>query len=223
MLLLGKRQGRSTRTWLTSKSNVSGTGFRSPSASATPVYATSDVAVKVLKDRGYHFARAGGARAFDPAKDNALLMPQAFDGKPGSTFEQFVEATALARDGRIAVMTFHGIPDSPHPWVSTTPENLNDTCSTLLTKNAQSSLCATSPGTSLTQRLRKKTHQSGLGRKPRIPSRICVLPTFSQTRRFSAGREVASVGKGVGRRKSDCPFCRTNKKGHSFERWFVAN
>ncbi len=87
-----------------------------------PGYATSDIAVKVLKDRGYQFARAGGARAFDPAKDDALLMPQAFDGKPGSTFEQFVEATALARDGKIAVMTFHGIPDSPHPWVSTTPE-----------------------------------------------------------------------------------------------------
>ena len=97
-------------------------GISKPVSFCYPGYATSDFAVKVLKDRGYHFARAGGARAFDPAKDNALLMPQAFDGKPGSTFEQFVEATALARDGRIAVMTFHGIPDSPHPWVSTTPE-----------------------------------------------------------------------------------------------------
>lgn len=97
-------------------------GIPKPVSFCYPGYATSDVAVKVLKDRGYQFARAGGARAFDPAKDNALLMPQAFDGKPGSTFEQFVEATALAREGKIAVMTFHGIPDSPHPWVSTTPE-----------------------------------------------------------------------------------------------------
>lgn len=97
-------------------------GIPKPVSFCYPGYATSDIAVKVLKDRGYQFARAGGARAFDPAKDNALLMPQAFDGKPGSTFEQFVEATSLARDGKIAVMTFHGIPDSPHPWVSTTPE-----------------------------------------------------------------------------------------------------
>lgn len=97
-------------------------GIPKPVSFCYPGYATSDVAVKLLKDRGYQFARAGGARAFDPAKDNALLMPQAFDGKPGSTFEQFVEATALARDGRIAVMTFHGTPDAPHPWVSTTPE-----------------------------------------------------------------------------------------------------
>ena len=97
-------------------------GIPKPISFCYPGYATSDVAVKVLKDRGYQFARAGGARAFNPAKDNTLLMPQAFDGKPGSTFEQFVEATALARNGRISVMTFHGIPDSPHPWVSTTPE-----------------------------------------------------------------------------------------------------
>lgn len=87
-----------------------------------PGYATSDAAVKVLKARGYRFARAGGAQPFDPAKDNPLLMPQAFDAKPGSTFDQFVKVVAGAKDGKIAVMTFHGIPDTPHPWVSTTPK-----------------------------------------------------------------------------------------------------
>ncbi|MEO2017531.1 MAG: polysaccharide deacetylase family protein [Fuerstiella sp.] len=92
-----------------------------PTSFCYPGYATSDAAVMVLKERGYRFARAGGGRAFDPAKDNPLLLPQAFDGKPDSTFEQFVTATAMAKDGRIAVMTFHGIPDAPHPWVSTTP------------------------------------------------------------------------------------------------------
>ncbi len=97
-------------------------GIPKPISFCYPGYATSDIAVKVLKDRGYRFARAGGARAFDPAKDNALLMPQAFDGKPDSTFEEFALATEMAKDGKIAVMTFHGIPDAPHPWVSTTPD-----------------------------------------------------------------------------------------------------
>ena len=97
-------------------------GIPKPVSFCYPGYATSDIAVKVLKDRGYRFARAGGARAFDPAKDNSLLMPQAFDGKPDSTFEQFVLATEMAKGGKIAVMTFHGIPDAPHPWVSTTPD-----------------------------------------------------------------------------------------------------
>lgn len=97
-------------------------GIAKPISFCYPGYATSDAAVKVLKARGYRFARAGGKQAYDQKTHNPLLMPQAFDGKPGSTFEQFVAAVALAKDGKVAVMTFHGIPDTPHPWVSTTLE-----------------------------------------------------------------------------------------------------
>lgn len=97
-------------------------GITQPTSFCYPGYATSDAAVKVLKVRGYRFARAGGKQAYDQSLHNPLLMPQAFDGKPGSTFEQFVKAVASAKDGKIAVMTFHGIPDTPHPWVSTTPD-----------------------------------------------------------------------------------------------------
>ena len=86
-----------------------------------PGYQTSEAAVKLLRERGYKFARAGGAQAFDPAKDDPLTMPQAFDGKPESTLEQFKAAVAQARDGKIAVMTFHGVPDIKHPWVNTDP------------------------------------------------------------------------------------------------------
>jgi hypothetical protein len=75
----------------------------------------------VLGKRGYRFARAGGASAYDPAKDHPLLLPQAFDGKPESTLEQFKEAVAKAGEGRIAIMTFHGVPDIRHPWVNTDP------------------------------------------------------------------------------------------------------
>jgi hypothetical protein len=48
-------------------------------------------------------------------------MPQAFDGKPESTLEQFKAAVSQAKDGKIAVMTFHGVPDIKHPWVNTDP------------------------------------------------------------------------------------------------------
>lgn len=34
-------------------------------------------------------------------------------------FEQFVAAVAQAKDGKIAVLTFHGVPDKQHPWVNT--------------------------------------------------------------------------------------------------------
>jgi peptidoglycan/xylan/chitin deacetylase (PgdA/CDA1 family) len=97
-------------------------GISRPTNFCYPGYQTSDAAVKVLRDRGYRFARAGGARAYDPATDEPLLMPQAFDGKPASTLEQFKKAVAMAGEGKIAVMTFHGVPDIKHPWVNTDPE-----------------------------------------------------------------------------------------------------
>jgi peptidoglycan-N-acetylglucosamine deacetylase len=97
-------------------------GIPRPTSFCYPGYQTSEPAVKLLSERGYKFARAGGSSAFDPAKDNALTMPQAFDSKPGCTLEQFKSAVATAKDGKIAVMTFHGVPDIKHPWVNTAPE-----------------------------------------------------------------------------------------------------
>lgn len=93
-----------------------------PTSFCYPGYATSAAAVEVLRARGYRFARAGGAQAFDPAKDEPLQMPQAFDSKPDVKWEQFVAAVAQARDGKIAVFTFHGVPDQQHPWVNTAPD-----------------------------------------------------------------------------------------------------
>jgi peptidoglycan/xylan/chitin deacetylase (PgdA/CDA1 family) len=96
-------------------------GIPKPVSFCYPGYATSEAAVKLLRERGYQFARAGGAKVFDPASDEPLLMPQAFDGKPESTLEQFKAAVAQAKGGKIAVMTFHGVPDIKHPWVNTDP------------------------------------------------------------------------------------------------------
>jgi len=96
-------------------------GIPKPVTFCYPGYQTSEMAVTLLRERGYLLARAGGAQAFDPAKDDPLLMPQAFDGKPESTLEQFKAAVAQARGGKIAFMTFHGVPDIKHPWVNTDP------------------------------------------------------------------------------------------------------
>ena len=96
-------------------------GIPNPTSFCYPGYQTSDQAVKLLRERGYLLARAGGARVFDPAKDNPLTIPQAFDSTPGCTLEQFAAAVAAAKDGKIAVVTFHGVPDIKHPWVNTEP------------------------------------------------------------------------------------------------------
>ena len=96
-------------------------GIPVPTTFSYPGYATSPAATVVLRERGYRFARAGGARVFDPAKDDPLTLPQAFDGKPDGTLAQFKAAIAQARDGKVAVITFHGVPDLRHPWVNTDP------------------------------------------------------------------------------------------------------
>ena len=96
-------------------------GIPKPVSFCYPGYQSIEAAVKLLRERGYQFARAGGAQAFDPAKDEPLTLPQAFDGKPDSTLEQFKAAVAQAKEGKVAVMTFHGVPDIKHPWVNTDP------------------------------------------------------------------------------------------------------
>ncbi len=96
-------------------------GIARPTSFCYPGYQTSEAAVKLLRERGYRFARAGGAKAYDPTADDSLTLPQAFDGKPESTLEQFKAAVAQARDGKVAVFTFHGVPDIKHPWVNTDP------------------------------------------------------------------------------------------------------
>lgn len=96
-------------------------GIPRPVTFCYPGYQTSPAAVQVLRERGYLLARAGGAQAYDPAKDEPLTLPQAFDSKPDSTLEQFKAAVAQAKGGKIAVMTFHGVPDIKHPWVNTDP------------------------------------------------------------------------------------------------------
>ena len=97
-------------------------GIPKPISFCYPAYQTTNRAVRVLKSRGYQFARAGGSRAYDATKDDPLLIPQAFDGKPKSSLEQFKEAASKAKDGKVSVMTFHGVPDIQHPWVNTEPE-----------------------------------------------------------------------------------------------------
>lgn len=97
-------------------------GIPRPTSFCYPGYQTSEVAVQLLKGRGYQFARAGGARAYTPSTDNPLTLPQVFDGKPESTLEQFKAAVEQAKEGMVVVMTFHGVPDIKHPWVNTDPE-----------------------------------------------------------------------------------------------------
>jgi peptidoglycan/xylan/chitin deacetylase (PgdA/CDA1 family) len=107
-------------------------GIPQPTSFAYPGNAFTKEALAVLKYNGIRFARRGGAPefpykegrgfAYEPGLDHALLVPSAGDARPGWTLDDFKAAVAQARHGRIAVLQFHGVPDTAHDWVNTTKE-----------------------------------------------------------------------------------------------------
>src|SRR5688572_8981893 len=101
-------------------------------------------ALTALKKLGIRFARRGGAPeyeyregrgfAYEPGFDHPLLIPSAGDARPDWTLDNFIAAAEQARHGRIAVLQFHGIPDTAHAWVSTSARNF-DAYMNYLSKN----------------------------------------------------------------------------------------
>jgi peptidoglycan/xylan/chitin deacetylase (PgdA/CDA1 family) len=104
-----------------------------PTSFCYPTFSFDHKSAEVLSGKGYLFARRGvspefpdlgkGARgpAYDPDKNHPLLTPCTGYSGPNWGFEDFVWAVKQARDNRIAVLTFHGVPDLDHPWVHTEP------------------------------------------------------------------------------------------------------
>jgi peptidoglycan/xylan/chitin deacetylase (PgdA/CDA1 family) len=91
-----------------------------PISFAYPGYNTSPKALPVLKAAGYEFARQGLDRPYDPLTDNPLLMPGIT--MTATNTKQIYDALAMAKGGKIVVLTIHGVPDEAHPWVNTPPE-----------------------------------------------------------------------------------------------------
>lgn len=87
---------------------------------AYPSYITAPMAAGVLSARGYRYARIGGDRPYDPAIDDRYLIPSYTT--LATNRDAILNAFRQARDGRIVVLTIHGVPDTAHPWVNTPPE-----------------------------------------------------------------------------------------------------
>jgi peptidoglycan/xylan/chitin deacetylase (PgdA/CDA1 family) len=91
-----------------------------PVTFAYPGYSLSIPVINILQDKGYLFARAGGNRTYDPAVDHPLLVPSW--AMNAENKQLIMDAFKEARDGKIVVLTIHGVPDVEHPWVNTPPE-----------------------------------------------------------------------------------------------------
>jgi peptidoglycan/xylan/chitin deacetylase (PgdA/CDA1 family) len=109
-------------------------GIPAPKTFAYPLFHDSVPAAEVLLQKGYLFARRGvtpefsdgdnGARgpAYDPAKHYPLLIPITGYAGPKWGFQDLVWAVDQAKNGKIAVLNFHGVPFPRAPWVSVEPK-----------------------------------------------------------------------------------------------------
>ena len=90
-------------------------------------------ALPILKTAGFSWARRGNIPelsggedgrgfAYEPYADDPLLIPSSGIALPAWSLEDFKNAVACAKNGKIAVLQFHGVPDTEHPWVNTTKE-----------------------------------------------------------------------------------------------------
>jgi len=95
-----------------------------PTTFCWPLYSVNNEFLDVLAGKGYLFARGGHNRPYDPVKDNPLDVPSytLHDRVMEKGFEHFTKIVEEARDGKISVICFHGVPDGEHPQVGLKPE-----------------------------------------------------------------------------------------------------
>ncbi|MCE5325382.1 MAG: polysaccharide deacetylase family protein [Planctomycetaceae bacterium] len=108
-------------------------GIDRPTTFCYPGFHFSGAAVRVLRSRGYQFARRGGfpempyhgegcrGPAYDPAVHDPLLVPTTGFSGPNWGMDDLKWAVEQTRGGRVAVLCFHGVPDVEHSWVHTDP------------------------------------------------------------------------------------------------------
>jgi peptidoglycan-N-acetylglucosamine deacetylase len=111
-------------------------GIPKPTTFAYPGNAIDPAGLPMLEELGFRFARRGGAPeypyeegngvAYEPGHDHPLLLPSAGDARPSWTLENLKRAVSQAKNGRIAILQFHGEPDVEHPWVHTPRERFEE-------------------------------------------------------------------------------------------------
>ncbi|MBC8876597.1 MAG: polysaccharide deacetylase family protein [Planctomycetes bacterium] len=110
-------------------------GIPRPRSFCYPGYLHGPTAVRVLQEKDYLFARRGSLPeipyaeegtigfAYDPKIGHPLLIPSAANAGPKCGLDELIRAAQMATDGKIAVLTFHGVPDPRAPYVSMDPKD----------------------------------------------------------------------------------------------------
>ena len=111
-------------------------GIPQPTSFAWPGNSLNHDAFPILRKHGFRFARRGGSPeypydkgqgfAYEPGLDEPLLIPSAGDARPNWQLSDFIAAVDQAKNGKIAVIQFHGVPEGEHPWVHTPLERFEE-------------------------------------------------------------------------------------------------
>ncbi len=108
-------------------------GVPKPTSFAWPASVFGPEARKVLGESGYLFGRRGihpeyglgqtrVGTMYDPKKHDPLLIPSAGDASADWTLTYLRGIVGQAKDGKIAVLVFHGVPDALNPVLDTSEE-----------------------------------------------------------------------------------------------------
>ena len=113
-------------------------GVRKPVSFSWPGNQFCPEAVEILKNAGYLFARRGPqpdvpkssvvglGPLYNPKINNPLLVPSSGLAIPEWTLSDFKTIVDRAKDGKIVVFQFHGVPDHRHPSCTTPPERFEE-------------------------------------------------------------------------------------------------
>lgn len=88
-----------------------------------PVYVVNPLLFSGLRTEGYTFARGGHERTYRPTVDHPFDTPSFtfHDERDTQSPNAFIDVASQAKDGRIPIITFHGVPDYEHPSVGLEP------------------------------------------------------------------------------------------------------
>jgi autotransporter-associated beta strand protein len=91
-----------------------------PTTLCWPLYNSDPSTYPALTANGYTFGRGGHSRPYRPTVDNPFDVPS-FSVTNGQSIETFISYVQKATQGRIVVITFHGVPDMEHGAVGLEP------------------------------------------------------------------------------------------------------
>lgn len=97
-------------------------GIPKPISFAYPGNREDSLSQVVLKEMGYHYARTGGSKYYDPKQDKLLAIPSYTMGSTEKLAERTVNALKNLQPGQILAFTIHGVPDIAHPDYTTSVE-----------------------------------------------------------------------------------------------------